>query len=35
MAYGVMATPSVVVYETVVNSGSVPSEKQIAGWLGQ
>ncbi len=35
MAYGVMSTPSVVVDEAVVHSGSVPSEKQIAGWLGQ
>jgi len=33
MEYGVMSTPGVVVDGTVVHSGSVPSEKQIAGWL--
>lgn len=32
-AYGVMATPSVVIDEAVVHTGSVPNAKTIAGWL--
>ncbi|PIE15031.1 MAG: thioredoxin family protein [Rhodobacterales bacterium] len=33
MGYGVMSTPGVVLNETVVHSGSVPSAKQVEGWL--
>ncbi|MEZ4268787.1 MAG: thioredoxin family protein [Myxococcota bacterium] len=31
--YGVMATPSVVVDEVVVHTGSVPTAKSIEGWI--
>lgn len=34
MEYGVMSTPGFVVDETVVHSGSLPSEKQVTRWLG-
>ena len=34
MAYGVLATPGVVVDGKVVHSGGVPAREKIAGWLG-
>jgi small redox-active disulfide protein 2 len=34
MAFGVLATPGVVVDGKVVHSGGVPSREKIAGWLG-
>jgi small redox-active disulfide protein 2 len=34
MAYGVMATPGVVIDGKVVHAGGVPSRDKIAGWLG-
>ncbi len=33
MGYGVMSTPAVVIDETVVHKGSVPSTEQIQSWL--
>jgi small redox-active disulfide protein 2 len=33
MGYGVMSTPGVVVDETVIHAGSVPSNAAIEGWL--
>ncbi|MBC8374924.1 MAG: TM0996/MTH895 family glutaredoxin-like protein [FCB group bacterium] len=33
MAYDVMSTPGVVIDETVVHRGGVPSRKQIEEWL--
>jgi len=33
MGYGVMSTPGVVIDETVVHSGSVPSAAQVADWV--
>lgn len=33
MGYGVMSTPGVVIDETVVHSGSVPSATQVAEWV--
>lgn len=33
MSYGVMSTPAVVIDETVVHSGSIPSQALISGWL--
>jgi small redox-active disulfide protein 2 len=34
MAYGILATPGVVVDDKVVHSGGVPTREKIAGWLG-
>lgn len=34
IAYGVMATPSVVIDERVVHSGSVPTRSAIEAWIG-
>jgi small redox-active disulfide protein 2 len=34
MAYGILATPGVVVDGSVVHSGGVPPREKIAGWLG-
>ena len=34
MAYGILATPGVVVDGNVVHSGGVPTREKIAGWLG-
>jgi hypothetical protein len=34
MAYGILATPGVVVDGKVVHSGSVPAREKIASWLG-
>jgi small redox-active disulfide protein 2 len=34
MAYGILATPGVVVDGRIVHSGSVPAREKIAGWLG-
>jgi small redox-active disulfide protein 2 len=33
MRWSVMATPGLVVNETRVSSGRIPSEAEIAGWL--
>lgn len=33
MGYGVMSTPGVVMDETVVHSGSVPTVQMIAEWI--
>jgi len=33
LAYGIMATPALVVDETVVATGRVPSYDEIASWL--
>ena len=33
MGYGVMSTPGVVIDETVVHSGSVPSAQIVTGWI--
>ncbi len=34
MAYGILATPGVVIDGKVVHSGGVPTREKIAGWLG-
>jgi small redox-active disulfide protein 2 len=34
MAYGILATPGVVVDGEVVHSGGVPGREKIAGWFG-
>ena len=34
MAFGILATPGVVVDGKVVHSGGVPTREKIAGWLG-
>lgn len=33
MSYGVMSTPAVVIDDTVVHSGSMPTQSQIISWL--
>jgi small redox-active disulfide protein 2 len=33
MAYGILATPGVVIDGKVVHSGGVPTREKIAGWL--
>lgn len=33
MSYGVMSTPAVVIDETLVHSGSMPTQAQISVWL--
>lgn len=33
MAYGVMSTPAVVVDETVVHKGGLPTREQVSQWL--
>jgi small redox-active disulfide protein 2 len=33
MAYGVMATPGVVIDGTVVHAGGVPSRGKVEGWF--
>lgn len=33
MGYGVMSTPGVVLNETVVHSGSIPTPKLIEDWI--
>lgn len=33
MGYGALSTPGVVIDETLVHSGGVPSVDQIKGWL--
>ncbi len=33
MAYGVMSTPAVVLNESVVHKGGVPSKEQVKQWL--
>ncbi|MDP2547682.1 thioredoxin family protein [Oceanobacter sp. 4_MG-2023] len=33
MAYGVMSTPAVVIDETVVHKGGVPTKDQATQWL--
>ena len=33
IAYGVLATPGVVVNGTVVHSNGIPTREKIAGWL--
>ncbi len=34
IAYGIMATPSVVIDERVVHSGGVPTRSAIEAWIG-
>jgi small redox-active disulfide protein 2 len=34
IAYGVMATPSVVIDERVVHAGGVPTRSAIEAWIG-
>jgi small redox-active disulfide protein 2 len=34
MAYGVMATPGVVIDGKVVHAGGVPTREKVEGWLG-
>jgi hypothetical protein len=33
MRYGIMATPALVINETVKSSGSIPKDEQILQWL--
>jgi len=33
LGYGIMATPALVINETVVSTGRLPSDKEIASWL--
>jgi len=33
MGYGVMSTPGVVIDETVVHAGGIPTKDAIKGWL--
>jgi len=35
MAYDVMSTPGVVIEETVVHRGGVPSRKQVEEWFSK
>lgn len=34
MGYAVMSTPAVVIDETLVHSGRIPSREEITQWLG-
>lgn len=34
MAFGILATPGVVIDGKVVHAGGVPTREKIAGWLG-
>jgi small redox-active disulfide protein 2 len=33
MQYNIMSTPGLVINETLVSSGRIPSEAQVTGWL--
>jgi small redox-active disulfide protein 2 len=33
MGYGVMSTPAVVIDETVVHSGRIPTQEEVKQWL--
>ncbi len=33
--YGLLKTPGLVINETLVSSGRIPSPSQIAGWIGE
>ncbi len=33
LAYGVMSTPAIVIDETLVHSGSIPSRESVVNWL--
>lgn len=33
--YGLLKTPGLVINETLVSSGRIPTPSQIAGWIGE